>query len=340
MWIASAAGIVSALDVVAVAQRTAPAPGPRDLSTRARPADPLPPALESMVDTERRFAARAGVIGWKDAFLEFFADGALGFENGAVGFAKEQIGGQPDPPPDFQLLWEPRWGDVSASGDLGYLIGPSRSILPSRNGGRPRHSVYASVWKRQRDGTFQVVMDVGVPVPGPSSFAPGFTRAPHDSRFTGDYDERTPPLATADGVLNSDLRTSQARAYRGRLAPGARLHRPGVQPVVGDARIATFLRTQPTFLAADTRSAESSQAGDLGYTWGTYRHRLGRGARARGAPARGAQALPGASRGAPRAGAAGQAPSVPGVEEGFYVRVWVRDRAGQWRVALDVLQPQ
>jgi hypothetical protein len=338
VWIASAAGLVSALDVVAVAQRATPAPGPRDLSARARPADPLPPALESMVDTERRFAARAGVIGWKAAFLEFFADGALGFENGAVGFAKEQIGGQPDPPPDFQLLWEPRWGDVSASGDLGYLTGPSRSILPSRDGGRPRHSVYASVWKRQRDGTFQVVMDVGVPIPGPSSFAPGFTRAPHDSRFTGDYDERTPPLATADGVLNSDLRTSQARAYRGRLAPGARLHRPGIQPVVGDARIATFLRTQPSLLAADTRSAESSQAGDLGYTWGTYRHRLGRGARARGgAQARGSQALPGAARGA---APAGQAEAGPEVQEGFYVRVWVRERAGQWRVALDVLQPQ
>jgi hypothetical protein len=311
VWIASAAGLVSALDVVAVAQRATPAPGPRDLSARARPADPLPPALESMVDTERRFAARAGVIGWKAAFLEFFADGALGFENGAVGFAKEQIGGQPDPPPDFQLLWEPRWGDVSASGDLGYLTGPSRSILPSRDGGRPRHSVYASVWKRQRDGTFQVVMDVGVPIPGPSSFAPGFTRAPHDSRFTGDYDERTPPLATADGVLNSDLRTSQARAYRGRLAPGARLHRPGIQPVVGDARIATFLRTQPS---------------------------LGRGARARGgAQARGSQALPGAARGA---APAGQAEAGPEVQEGFYVRVWVRERAGQWRVALDVLQPQ
>jgi hypothetical protein len=260
-----------------------------------------PSALESMVDTERRFATRAGEVGWKEAFLEYFSDAAIGFAAGAVGLAKDQIGANSAPPPGFQLLWEPRWGDVSASGELGYLTGPSRSIVPTRNAGRPQHSVYASVWKRQRDGSFKVVMDVGVSVPGPSTFAQGFTRAPHDGRFTGDYDERTPPLAAADGVLNSDLRTGQARAYRGRLAPGARLHRPGVHPVVGDARIAAFLRTQPVVLSADTRASESSQAGDLGYTWGSYRGRLA---------------------------------------EGFYLRVWVRERSGQWRVALDVLQPQ
>jgi len=27
-------------------------------------------------------------------------------------------------------------------------------------------------------------------------------------------------------------------------------------------------------------------------------------------------------------------------EHGFYVRVWVRERNGQWKLALDVLQPQ
>jgi len=27
-------------------------------------------------------------------------------------------------------------------------------------------------------------------------------------------------------------------------------------------------------------------------------------------------------------------------QQGFYVRVWVRERNGQWKVALDILQPQ
>ena len=59
---------------------------------------------------------------------------------------------------------------------------------------------------------------------------------------------------------------------------------------------------------------ESAQSGDLGYTWGTYQL---------------------AARGAGQAQNAGAK-----IEEGFYARVWTRQRNGQWQVALDVLQPQ
>lgn len=273
---------------------------------RAQSGAELPHALTQMVESERAFAARALVVGWKNAFLEHFADDAIGFDAGQAGLAKDQIRTNPDPPADHQLLWEPRYGDVAASGELGYLTGPSRSILPSRNNGRPRHGVYASVWKRQRDGSFKVVLDIGVDTPGPPSFAPGFTRAPSANRFTGDYDEDTPPLSTADGVLNSALRTGQTAAYRGRLSPGARFHRPNIMPVAGDRNALRWLATQPAYASADSRYAEAARSGDLGYTWGTYS--IG-----------------------PR-----QKPA----QQGFYVRVWVRERNGQWQVAMDVLQPQ
>src|SRR5215211_6002795 len=78
----------------------------------------LPQALMQMVETERAFAARALVVGWKQSFLEYFADDAIGFDGG-VGLAKDQLRATPDPPQDLQLLWEPRYGDVAASGELG-----------------------------------------------------------------------------------------------------------------------------------------------------------------------------------------------------------------------------
>ena len=83
----------------------------------------------------------------------------------------------------------PAGGSVTNSGELGYLTGPVRNIRASRDGGKPRHSNYASIWKRQRDGSFKVVMDVGINTPSAVPFPAGFTRAPHDNRFTGDYDE-------------------------------------------------------------------------------------------------------------------------------------------------------
>jgi ketosteroid isomerase-like protein len=259
-----------------------------------------------MLDTERAFAARALVIGWKAAFLEYFADEAVGFEGTVAGLAKDQIRKRPDPSPDLRLVWEPRIGDIAASGELGYLTGPVQNILPSRDHGRPRPSLYVSIWKRQRDGRFKVVLDVGTPTPRLAAFAPRFTRAPHANRFAGAITARTPPLGAADSILNSGLRTSEARAYRGRLAPGARLYRANTMPVAGERAILAAVAARPAYSEIDSRFSESSASGDLGYTWGTY--------------------VVGGRR----------APS----EYGFYVRVWVRERDGQWKVALDSLQPQ
>lgn len=270
----------------------------------ARQSQNPPDALTQMVDTERAFAARALVVGWKQAFLEYFADDAVGFDGG-VGAAKSQIRANPDPPPDLRLIWEPRYGDIAASGDLGYLTGPVRNIRQSRDKGRPRHSVYASIWKRQRDGTFKVVMDFGVSTPGPATFAAGFRRAPSANRFSGDYDETTPPLSTADSVLNSGLRTGQATAYRGRLGTEVRFLRENMLPVVGERAALRYLAGQPAYSSVDSRYAEASRTGDLGYTWGNYT--IG-------------------PRQKPR-------------DQGFYVRVWQRERNGQWKVVLDVLRP-
>jgi ketosteroid isomerase-like protein len=277
---------------------------PLDAGEQAR-AD-IPDALTQMIDTERAFAARALVIGWKNAFLEFFANDAVGFDDGQAGPARDQVRANPDPPAGLRLIWEPRYGDVAASGELGYLTGPVQNILPSRDKGRPRHSLYASIWKRQRDGSFKVVLDVGVPTPGPVTFAAGFTRAAIANRFTGDYDDNTPPLGTADSVLNSALRTNPATAYRGRLAPNARFHRRNVLPVVGERNAERWLASQRPYALIDTRYSEAARSGDLGYTWGTY--------------------------------AVG--PAQKRIEEGFYARAWVRERNGQWTIAMDILQPQ
>ena len=85
-------------------------------------------ALDDMVRTEQRFAARALVVGWKQAFLEYFADSASGFDDDQVVPAKELFRKLPDPPKDVQLIWEPRYGDIASSGDLGYLTGPVRRV--------------------------------------------------------------------------------------------------------------------------------------------------------------------------------------------------------------------
>jgi ketosteroid isomerase-like protein len=287
------------------------------LSAAGQTPEPVTVSLTQMIESERAFAARALVVGWKQAFLEYFSPGAIGFEGGQAGPAREQLAKSPDPPKDLQLIWEPRYGDISGNGELGYLTGPVQNIRASREGGKPRHSNYASIWKRQRDGSFKVVMDVGVQTPSAVPFPPGFTRAPNRNRFTGDYDDSMPPLGAADKVLNSALRTSPVRAYRAHLADGVRFHRQNRLPVVGQQAAMKWLASQPAVSSADSRFAEAARSGDLGYTWGTY------------------TIAPKTTVTAQRGNNTAQTINV---EAGFYVRVWVRERNGQWKVALDVLQ--
>ena len=273
----------------------------------AQPTPPATsPALTQMVRTEQRFAARALVVGWKQAFLEYFADTAVGFDGDDTAPAKSLFRKQPDPPKELRLIWEPRYGDIAASGDLGYFTGPVRSINPARNNGQPRHSMYASVWKRQPDGAFKVVMDVGVTTPRPVPFPDGVTRAPR----TGVSSGNASPIAAmrslrdTDAALTNAARTGQADAYRGHLAEGARLHRQEMMPLVGQEAILAWLAGQPAYASGESKFAETARSGDLGYTYGSYLMKRD--------PA----------------------------EHGFYVRVWTRGRDDVWRVALDVLQPQ
>jgi ketosteroid isomerase-like protein len=269
-------------------------------STRAMSRDDVPRALAEMADTERAFARRAGEVGAKQAFLEYFAETAVAFDSGRPAPAKDGIRRWPEPPKDVKVLfwWEPRYGDIAASGELGWLTGPVRSARSDRDNGAVRHGNYASIWKRQPDGTFKVVMDIGIDPTAEVPFADGFTRAPFENRYTGGD---LGPLAessllAADRALNRAVGSSTAGAYAAALAPFARLHRNGRLPMQGREEAVAWLKTQPPMRGGESLYAEAAQSADLGYTWGSY-------------------------------------------DGGHYVRVWVRDASGMWYVTLDVTQP-
>ena len=56
----------------------------------------------------------------------------------------------------------------------------------------------------------------------------------------------------------------------GDWGPGARLHRHGLTPPVGEPAILAALAAQAPFSASEHRFAAASDAGDLGYTWGSW----------------------------------------------------------------------
>lgn len=265
--------------------------------------EPIPPALQVMADTERAFARLGYETNYRDAFLQYFAEEAVSF-NPDPGPARPRLQALPAPPAAMKLKWEPRLGDVSAAGDLGYLTGPVETIVT----GQPvRHSNYFSVWKRQPDGAYRVILDVGTRLPGPAAFAPGFVRAAARASWVGSDPKSAADssLLQADEALASALRTRGAGdAYRGALHAAARLHRGGVEPATTREAGVEWLRANIAGMTAQPMKAETALSSDLGYTWGAWAATLAGG----------------------------------GETKGYYVRVWTRDTGGRWLVAVDVAE--
>jgi ketosteroid isomerase-like protein len=235
---------------------------------------PSQSAFEEMADAERAFVLRAQEVSVAEAFSEFFAPDAVSFQSGRPASAQDELRSRPFGPRDPNQIfwWEPRYGDIAASGDLGYLTGPVRTGRKDRDGGKIGHGNYASIWKRQPDGRFKVVIDIGIQPPGEVPFAPGLTRAPFDARFAG---REIAPLATAsllhaDCALNEAARTAPAAAYGRFAAEAIRVHRNGQLPFEGHKAALRWLASQPPLASAETLYVEAARSGDLGYTWGSY----------------------------------------------------------------------
>jgi len=263
--------------------------------------------LKSLVETERAFSRRCGERGVRDSFLEFFADDGINFQPGPV-IAKPTLRARAPSPTNIELQWEPVTADVSLAGDLGYTTGP---YVLSGGGMPKRYGYYFSLWKLQPDGSWKVVLDMGISTPGPESTPAHFV--PLDSR-RGWRSRAARAVIESDELINlerafsSACRTiGSAEAISQYAAPTVRLHRDGVYPIVGRAPVRAYWSRARLRMTLEPEKAHIAQSGDLGYTYGKY-----------------------------HANAIGNAASV---ENGYYTRVWKKDTQGRWRVIVDVLNP-
>jgi ketosteroid isomerase-like protein len=125
----------------------------------ATPQAVTPDTLRQMEAEFMQAAAARGAAG----YMSYYADDAVELPNGAgmlqgkaeiantMGFLDNR---------DNQLTWTPVGADVS--GDLGYTYGTFEFRSRDKEG-KPvvERGKYTSIWKRQKDGTWKVVLDMG-----------------------------------------------------------------------------------------------------------------------------------------------------------------------------------
>ena len=119
---------------------------------------------ETLRQLEGEFMKAAAEHG-SQGYLSYYADDAVEVPNSApliqgkaniaktMGFLDQK---------DNHLTWTPVGADISASGDLGYTYGTYEFRSKDKDG-KPvvDHGKYTSIWKKQKDGSWKVVLDMG-----------------------------------------------------------------------------------------------------------------------------------------------------------------------------------
>ncbi len=262
------------------------------------------PALTSLVEAERAFAAMSVEKGVRASFLAFLAPDAIVFRPGPVnGPASMRLRADTRTP---ALVWEPAYAEISAAGDLGVTTGPWEQ-RPQPFAPPAAFGHFVSVWKKQPSGKWRVAVDIGTSHARPDrgvgsgdlQYGPAHEAAPKGA----------PPadLRALDRALSGAMRAQgRSGAYATRAAADVRFNRDEWMPVVGLDAVRARLDSVPGYVSYRLAGRRLAASGDLGCTWGRAEEYARVGAKA---------------------------------DSSVFLHVWRRDPAGGWKLSLEVLNP-
>jgi ketosteroid isomerase-like protein len=275
----------------------------------------FPAALAPVVEAEHAFAQHSIDHGMKPAFLAYAAPegvvvGRRGLVNAIEAWSKRE------PAPAGLLTWWPTYADVSRAGDLGWTTGPFEFREKPTQEKPDGTGHFFTVWRRQEDGSWKWVLDLGVQHPAPDATETVLTypaslvkSVKPAAPSSVNVEDARQSLAEAERAL-SDASASQGfrTALLARADESLRLYRQGTFPVVGKASAEKAIKVLSEYVTCKPLKADVAASGDLGYAYGTYELRTN------------------------------QSDEKP-AELGNYARVWKRDRGGPWRVVFNVANP-
>jgi ketosteroid isomerase-like protein len=120
-----------------------------------------------MLEADRTFndvTARDGADGWVSFFAE---DGRMMVPGGQIQGLEAIRGAITSGLSDGgTLTWDPEWGEVAESGDLGFTVGRYESRPPgSDDPDAVSPGQYVTIWRKDVSGAWKVLLDIGAPDP-------------------------------------------------------------------------------------------------------------------------------------------------------------------------------
>ncbi|MCU0644708.1 MAG: nuclear transport factor 2 family protein [bacterium] len=264
--------------------------------------------LKLLIESEHSFSKASAEQGIRDAFLSYLADDAIIFRPNPIAAKPYYLTREKTP---GLLTWEPEYADISLAGDLGYTTGPYEFRKNKNAKEADGHGHYVSIWKKQQDGSWRVVIDCGIVHPkADTSFILNEsltkTTRPSPKILTKDelMSEQQKLLETDIAYLKSISDLELAKAFLDYGDDQARYYRMNAFPIISRENIMSSMNSQPGDISGTPIVAEIAVSGDLGYTYGLSELKTD---------------------------AETQANS--------YLRIWKKKPDGKWKVVLDLENP-
>src|SRR5215213_9439884 len=200
----------------------------------------FPAALAPVVEAEHAFAQRSIDEGMKPAFLAYAApEGVIVNRRGLVNAV--ETWSQRNPAPTGLLTWWPTYADVSQAGDMGWTTGPFEFREKPTDEKPADTGHFFTVWRKQPDGAWKWVLDLGIRHPAPATTETVLTYP----AALGKYVRPAKPLpvnveTARQSLTEAERSLSEASSSGGfrtallaRADESLRFYRQGTLPVVG-----------------------------------------------------------------------------------------------------------
>jgi ketosteroid isomerase-like protein len=253
-------------------------------------------AVQSLIDAEQSYNKLAQEKDFAAASMQVFADDGVAFAPGPVN-GKKLWSTETDPP---ILTWRPIFATISRSGDLGYTTGPWELRKAKDDPNPAAFGHYNTLWRKDPDGVWKVVVDVGVDHPQPTeppgkvnTFVPIFAIVrPKTVRAK---------LAETEKIFGELLAKDASAAVLAKAGDGIRVYRRGQFPAVGKNAAQLMLSSDQGKEMRTRAGGGVSRSNDLAYSYGEYTNEHGN-----------------------------------VTERGSYFSIWQLDLNSEWKLVLDL----
>jgi ketosteroid isomerase-like protein len=256
-------------------------------------------ALRSLVEAENNFARTSVERGIRESFLQFLAEDSIIFapepKNGKKFYIDYQDKGR-------KLMWRPIFATIASSGELGVTTGPWE-MQKSRTEPTPiAFGDFLSIWKKQRDNSWKVIVDVGVDHPQPGDLPQqAQLLPPSEPPAKVDVDLARRELEKAEKTFAEMLKKGAGEAILASASDDIRVLRQDSFPAVGREAARVMLGSDKSRMTREPIGDGVSAAGDLVYRYGSYSSEHGN-----------------------------------DVERGYYLTVWRTDANRNWKIIVDL----